>query len=99
MVRNFALAAVAAGGLGLTATAPASAANVAVSVNIGAGHAYGGVMPVYYRGYRRGPGWGYRGYYRRPAFGVYVAPRPRYYGYRAYSRCWINRRGYRVCSY
>lgn len=108
MVRNYVLAAVAAGGLGLMASAPASAADGSIGVDVGAAPAYAGYMPVGYRhGWRGHRGYGYRGYrhrhygYRRayrPAIGFYVAPRPRYYGYRAYRRCWINRRGYRVCG-
>lgn len=101
-----------AGGLALAATAPASAAETgAAKINLanadvmtvakhgwrGGGHRgsrnswrggrhYGGRSGV-----RRG--WGHRGYrgYRGPRLGIYVAPR------RAYRRCWINARGYRVC--
>ena len=99
MVRNYVLGAALAAGAFALAPAPASAAPVHVGVSLNSSTAQ--IMPVGY--YRRG-GWTYRrgwggprrgwGYRRGPAFGVVIAPRPVYYG----RRCYINRRGYRVCG-
>ncbi|MFC3691687.1 hypothetical protein [Chenggangzhangella methanolivorans] len=93
MVRNYVLGAALAAGAFALAPGAASAAPVSVGVTLDTAHAQ--IMPVgYYRrgwGYRRA-GWGYRGGYRGPRVGVVIAPRV-VYG----RRCWINKRGYRVC--
>jgi hypothetical protein len=107
MVRTCILAAALAAG-GLVAASPMTPAAAGVSIGVSAGPAHVGYAKVGYREWRRGPRVVYRPYrpyrygyraYRAPALGVYpavgvvVAPAPR-----AYRRCWINRRGYRVCS-
>ncbi|WP_020180235.1 hypothetical protein [Methylopila sp. M107] len=101
MIRNYVLAAaVAAGGLAIGAAAPAAAAEAGATGFAKLNVASGDIQNVGWRGRRYGYGRGYygRGYRRGwggPRFGIYVAPRPRYY--RSYRRCWIDPYGYRVC--
>lgn len=105
MVRNAILAAaLSIGGLAFAGAAPASASDVSLRSSVSAGAFNAQIMDVRWRGNRGYYGgrayggrryyaprrYGYRRGYYRPAFGVYVAPR-------AVRRCWVDRRGYRVC--